>query len=303
MGIIMSIIRMLLGSKRGIYEAQAQWKGTRRLTKNIQRDANRARHFDKDRVKILSDVESKTKQAISHPEKRQDLVKDIAREVPRLLNDIEEEIKLNARILTGTESILYQMKYQMIDVIIEEIKKIRQAGFPQDRAQQLIEHLQKLQVLYEKDLESIKFMFRSEYRGRFQLATLAMRSASRIELEVRKDAKLLRRLNRDFESTLANLPQVEFAGDIEHTQQRIDTLVTDLEKELQLLMEIAQDDVTVMHKIKEPLVEIEKIMQNLPDPDQKKVLLGQIKSMQEFEESTLNKLRLSTRSQERGEAA
>lgn len=303
MGIIMSIIRMILGSKRGIYEAQAMWKGTRRLTKNIQRDANQARRFDGDRIKILGDVDAKTKQAISHPEKRLDLVKDIAKEVPRLLNDIKGEIESNARILVNTESILYQMKEQMINTIIQEIKRVREAGFPQDRAQQLIVHLQKLQALYEKDLDSIRLMFRSESRGRFQLATLAMRSAYRIEREVRKDAKLLRRLNRDFESTLANLPQVEFQGDIDQTQQRIDRLVSDLEKELQLLMEIAQDDVTVMHKIKEPLIEIEKIIRNLPDPNQQKVLLQQIESVHDFEEKTLNNLRLQTRRLERREAA
>jgi len=286
----MSIIRMILGSKRGIYEAQAMWKGTRRLTKNIQRDANQARRFDGDRIKILGDVDAKTKQAISHPEKRLDLVKDIAKEVPRLLNDIKGEIESNARILVNTESILYQMKEQMINTIIQEIKRVREAGFPQDRAQQLIVHLQKLQALYEKDLDSIRLMFRSE-------------SAYRIEREVRKDAKLLRRLNRDFESTLANLPQVEFQGDIDQTQQRIDRLVSDLEKELQLLMEIAQDDVTVMHKIKEPLIEIEKIIRNLPDPNQQKVLLQQIESVHDFEEKTLNNLRLQTRRLERREAA
>lgn len=303
MGIVKYLFAKAVGSNRRMYEALGEFQGTRRLTRNIQRDARRALTWDKRRVKELKEIEDTAKDAVNNPKMRQELLKELDKRIPKFLNSLKQEIKHNAQILIGTESLLYQMKVQMIDVLDQEMVKMGKRGFPRDLGQELRNRVIALKQGYEDDLNKLRTWTRNEFRGRFQLATVAIRSEKRLEREMRKDAKRLRRLERDFERTMRKLRSAEDIGKVDETIQSFDRLIKDLTNELKLLMEIAQDDITVMHKIKEPIQELGTIIQNsVATPDKKQQWTTGLQEVNRYEERILRDLRSSTRRLEQREA-
>ena len=304
MGVITNIIGRAFGSKRTAY--QRALAGPERLSKRIRRDASKARRSENQREKFLEETQKLLKQLHKEtdPIKQKTLMAQVTQNVNKMIGAAKEEVQYNARILVSTESILYQIKHNMVDVVAKELRDLFQAGLDvEPSAQPLQKKLNDFEILYQKDLENIMRMMKRESRDRFQFAALALKSAQRIEKEMRNDSRKLRKLLNDFEDVLDDLRNAENQGQIQRIVKDVNQLVDDLEGELRYLVEIAQDDLKVMHKMGKDIDELGQLInQANVDQSAKQAWLNQWQQLKAFEQQAIDNMRKQTLTEYRREA-
>ena len=304
MGVITNIIGRAFGSKRTAY--QRALAGPERLSKRIRRDASKARRSENQREKFLEETQKLLKQLHKEtdPIKQKTLMAQVTQNVNKMIGAAKEEVQYNARILVSTESILYQIKHNMVDVVAKELHDLCAAGLDvEPSAQPLQKKLNDFEILYQKDLENIMRMMKRESRDRFQFAALALKSAQRIEKEMRNDSRKLRKLLNDFEDVLDDLRNAENQGQIQRIVKDVNQLVDDLEGELRYLVEIAQDDLKVMHKMGKDIDELGQLInQANVDQSAKQAWLNQWQQLKAFEQQAIDNMRKQTLTEYRREA-
>jgi len=294
MGIIGNLLGNLFGSEKKRAEREARFRSSKRIARKVYRNARNELRTDKKRRRLAKVVHGRLKQVTAQTP-TEDLQK-LNKHIEVFCKIFKKEIMLNAKVMIGAESLLYQMKEMSIAAIIKEIQDMKTIGLPKVLADELIGHLQTLQVEFQKDLNKIRGITKWEAKGRFQLATVSWRSEKRIEREMKKDARKLRGVIADYETTLRKLHKAENQRDVDKIQDRIDHLITDLENELKFLMEIAEDDVTIMHKLKSDIQDVGMAIQKSnATPEQKNVWTRLVTDVITFEQKYINRLRRQTR--------